>query len=158
MILASDSVCHFLDRQPEKDTGTKQLRNISGSLKFENALDNFNLTSQSGERVALVGRSGSGKTTVVNLLPRFVEPSSGNVFIDDTDIADVQLFNLRAQFALVSQDVFLFDDTLFENVRYGRPEAREAEVLMALEAANLLDLVRFNCKSHFERCTNFVVR
>ena len=152
MFLASDSVCHFLDRQPEKDTGTKQLRNISGSLKFENvdvqyetankkALDNFNLTIQSGERVALVGRSGSGKTTVVNLLPRFVEPSSGNVFIDDTNIADVQLVNLRTQFALVSQDVFLFDDTLFENVRYGRPEASEEEVLTALEAANLLDLV-----------------
>ena len=105
------------------------------------ALDNFNLTIQSGERVALVGRSGSGKTTVVNLLPRFVEPSSGNVFIDDTNIADVQLVNLRTQFALVSQDVFLFDDTLFENVRYGRPEASEEEVLTALEAANLLDLV-----------------
>ena len=70
-----------------------------------------------------------------------MEPSSGNVFIDDTNIADVQLVNLRTQFALVSQDVFLFDDTLFENVRYGRPEASEEEVLTALEAANLLDLV-----------------
>ena len=91
--------------------------------------------------MALVGRSGSGKTTVVNLLPRFVEPTSGRILLDGIDIADVKLANLREQFALVSQDVFLFDDTLFENVRYGRPDAGEAEVLAALKAANLLDLV-----------------
>lgn len=153
MFLASDAVCQFLDEQPEKDTGTQTLKNVLGRLKFENidvrysaegnkALDNFNLDIRPGERVALVGRSGSGKTTVVNLLPRFVEPSGGRIFIDGTDIADVKLENLRAQFALVSQDVFLFDDTLFENVRYSRPEAGEAEVMAALEAANLADLVK----------------
>lgn len=153
MFLASDSVCAFLDTQPEKDTGTKQLQHISGSLKFKNvdvqyegsnkkALNNFNLTIQPGERVALVGRSGSGKTTVVNLLPRFIEPSSGQIFIDETNIAEIQLMNLRAQFALVSQDVFLFDDTLFENVRYSRPDASEKDVLAALEVANLGDLVK----------------
>ena len=94
-----------------------------------------------GERVALVGRSGSGKSTVVNLLPRFVEPSAGNICIDGTDIADIKLDYLRAQFALVSQDVFLFDDTLFENVRYSRPDAGESEVLSALQAANLQNLI-----------------
>ncbi len=152
MFLASDGVCQFLDTEPEKDTGTQTLQNVSGRLKFENidvryhedgkkALDNFNLEISPGERVALVGRSGSGKTTVVNLLPRFVEPSAGTVYLDGTNIADLTLANLRAQFALVSQDVFLFDDTLLANVRYSRTEASEEEVLAALKAANLQDLV-----------------
>ena len=152
MFLAADGVCQFLDEQPEKDAGTKTLTNVSGRLKFENievryredgnkALDNFNLDIRPGEKIALVGRSGSGKTTVVNLLPRFVEPTGGTVYLEDTDIADIRLTNLREQFALVSQDVFLFDDTLFENVRYGRPDASEEEVLAALKAANLQNLV-----------------
>ena len=152
MFLAADSVCQFLDTEPEKDTGTQTLQNVSGRLKFDHidvryhadghkALDNFNLEIRPGERVALVGRSGSGKTTVVNLLPRFVEPSEGVIYLDDVNIADVKLENLRSQFALVSQDVFLFDDTLLANVRYGRPEASEEEVLAALKAANLQNLV-----------------
>ena len=152
MFIASDAVCQFLDTEPEQDKGTKHLKNASGRLKFENvdvryhedgkkALDGFNLNIRQGERVALVGRSGSGKSTVVNLLPRFVEPSSGAVYLDDANIEDIKLDNLRSQFALVSQDVFLFDDTLLENVRYSRPDATEEEVLAALKAANLQDLV-----------------
>ena len=152
MFLAADSVCQFLDTEPEKDTGTQTLKNVSGLLNFDHidvryhadghkALVNFNLEIRPGERVALVGRSGSGKTTVVNLLPRFVEPSEGVIYLDDVNIADVKLENLRSQFALVSQDVFLFDDTLLANVRYGRPEASEEEVLAALKAANLQNLV-----------------
>ena len=152
MFIASDAVCQFLDTEPEQDKGTKHLKNVSGRLKFENvdvryhedgkkALDGFNLDIRQGERVALVGRSGSGKSTVVNLLPRFVEPSSGAIYLDDANIEDIKLNNLRSQFALVSQDVFLFDDTLLENVRYSRPDATEEEVLAALKAANLQDLV-----------------
>jgi len=138
MFLASDSVCEFLDQNTEQDTGSKTLNHVSGSLKFENidvqysqetrkALDNFNLESQAGERVALVGRSGSGKTTVVNLLPRFVIPSKGNVLIDGENINDLTLANLREQFALVSQDVFLFEGSLKDNVRYSRPNASDEE-------------------------------
>ena len=152
MFIASDAVCQFLDTEPEKDNGTKILTNVEGRLKFDNvdvryhadgkkALDGFNLDIRQGERVALVGRSGSGKSTVVNLLPRFVEPSSGAVYLDDVNIEDIKLDNLRSQFALVSQDVFLFEGTLWENVRYSRPDATEEEVLAALKAANLQDLV-----------------
>ena len=152
MFIASDAVCQFLDTEPEKDNGTKILTNVEGRLKFDHvdvryhadgkkALDSFNLDIRKGERVALVGRSGSGKSTAVNLLPRFVEPSSGAVYLDDVNIEDIKLDNLRSQFALVSQDVFLFDDTLLENVRYSRPDATEEEVLAALKAANLKDLV-----------------
>ena len=153
MFLASDGVCQFLDTEPEEDKGTRELHHVAGHLSFchvdvqygsesRKALDDFNLTIQAGEKVALVGRSGSGKTTAVNLLPRFVIPTAGTVMLDNVDIKEIRLSNLRAQFALVSQDVFLFDDTLFENVRYSRPEASEAEVLSALEAANLTDLVQ----------------
>ena len=152
MFIASDAVCQFLDTEPEKDNGTKILTNVEGRLKFDHvdvryhadgkkALDSFNLDIRKGERVALVGRSGSGKSTAVNLLPRFVEPSSGAVYLDDVNIEDIKLDNLRSQFALVSQDVFLFEGTLLETVRYSRPDATEEEVLAALKAANLQDLV-----------------
>ena len=152
MFLASDAVCAFLDEKTEQDTGSKTLNHVSGSLKFENidvqysqetrkALDNFNLEIQAGERVALVGRSGSGKTTVVNLLPRFVIPNKGKVLIDGENINNLTLANLRQHFALVSQDVFLFDGSLKDNVRYSRPDASEEEILAALKAANLSELV-----------------
>ena len=105
------------------------------------ALDDFNLEIKAGEKVALVGRSGSGKTTLINLLPRFVSPQSGAIYLDNVDINDIELSNLREQFALVSQDVFLFNDTLYNNVLYGRPSATPEEVEIALKAANLWDLV-----------------
>lgn len=154
MFLASDAVCGFLDEPVEKNNGTRLLDNkqVSGSLKFQNvsvayhkdgnkALNNLTLDIKAGEKVALVGRSGSGKTTLVNLLPRFVEPTSGTIQLDGVNIEDLELHNLRSHIALVSQDTFLFDDTLLENVRYSRPEASEEEVLAALKSANLLDIV-----------------
>ena len=107
----------------------------------QKALDHFNLAIRPGEKVALVGRSGSGKTTAVNLLTRFVHPNSGDILIDGVNIEEVRLESLRKQFALVSQDVFLFDDSLYNNVIYGRPSATEEEVESALKAANLWELV-----------------
>lgn len=151
MFLAADSVCEFMDTKPEADHGKVMLDNISGNIYFKNievrygqdktALNKFNLNIKAGEKVALVGRSGSGKTTAINLLPRFITPSSGEILLDGIDINTIKLENLRAQFALVTQEIFLFDDTLFENVRYSRPSATEADVMAALEAANLTDLV-----------------
>ena len=90
----------------------------------------------------IMGVCGSGKTTAVNLLPRFVEPESGSIFLDGIDIENLTLESLRRQFALVSQDVFLFDDTLYNNVLYGRPDATETEVATAIKAANLWDFVQ----------------
>ena len=152
MFLASDAVCDFLDTPDEVDEGSIILNDVKGSLSFrdvtvqyqdqaQKALDHFNLEIQPGEKVALVGRSGSGKTTAVNLLTRFVQPNSGEILIDEVDIREVRLESLRKQFALVSQDVFLFDDTLYNNVVYGRPSATEDEVESALKAANLWELV-----------------
>ncbi|MDH2272572.1 lipid A export permease/ATP-binding protein MsbA [Moraxella porci] len=151
MFLAADSVCEFMDTKPEADHGKVMLDNISGNIYFKNievrygqdktALNNFNLNIKAGEKVALVGRSGSGKTTAINLLPRFITPSSGEIVLDGININTIKLENLRAQFALVTQEIFLFDDTLFENVRYSQPSATEADVMAALEAANLTELV-----------------
>ena len=95
-----------------------------------------------GQTVALVGRSGSGKTTLVNMLPRFVLPTLGQVCIDGRDISSLRLRDLREQLSLVSQDVVLFDDTIAVNVGYGAlHEASEQEIREALRAANLLDFV-----------------
>ncbi|OOR87899.1 lipid A export permease/ATP-binding protein MsbA [Moraxella caviae] len=152
MFLAADSVCAFMDTEPEADKGTQTLDSAKGFINFNNvsvqynnedskALTDFSLAINPGEKVAFVGRSGSGKTTAVNLLPRFVSPSAGEILLDGVNIEDIKLDNLRSQFALVSQDTFLFDDTLFENVRYSKPNATEDEVMQALNAANLTELV-----------------
>ena len=104
------------------------------------ALVSLNLQVAAGETVALVGPSGAGKTTLVNLLPRFIEPSGGRITLDGVALADWELLALRRQFALVSQDVVLFNDTVAANVALGADLSREA-VREALRAANLLDFV-----------------
>lgn len=104
------------------------------------ALDGVTLTIQSGEVVAFVGPSGSGKSTLINLLPRFVLPSAGQVLVDGTDVADWQLSALRAQFALVSQDVVMLNDTLAANVALGQTIDRE-RVQQCVQAANLAEHV-----------------
>ena len=162
MFIASDSVCEFLDTPNETDRGSIVLETAKGALKFDHvtvqyqdqakkALDGFNLEIQPGERVALVGRSGSGKTTAVNLLPRFISASSGQILIDGLNIEDIKLESLRKQFALVSQDVFLFDDTLYQNVIYSRPNATDVDVENALKAANLWDFVTQNPEGWHQR-------
>jgi subfamily B ATP-binding cassette protein MsbA len=99
-------------------------------------------TVNPGETVALVGRSGGGKTTLVNMLPRFVLPTHGQILLDGIDITTLVLHNLRSHLSLVSQDVVLFDGSITTNVSYGAlGDASEAKVIEALAAANLLDFV-----------------
>ncbi|MDF2368141.1 ABC transporter transmembrane domain-containing protein [Sneathiella sp.] len=99
------------------------------------ALNDFSLEIQKGETVALVGPSGAGKTTIFQLLLRFYDPQSGRITIDGTDIAEVDPVHLRALMGLVPQDAVIFADTAMENIRYGRPEASDADVRAAAEAA-----------------------
>ncbi|MCR5369754.1 MAG: ABC transporter ATP-binding protein/permease [Clostridium sp.] len=102
-------------------------------------LNHVSLTVKSGETVAVVGQSGGGKTTLCQLIPRFYDVTGGAIRIDGTDIRDVSKHSLRANIGIVQQDVFIFADTILENIRYGRPEASFAEVTEAAKRAEIYD-------------------
>jgi subfamily B ATP-binding cassette protein MsbA len=104
-------------------------------------LDDVNLTIRAGEVIAVVGENGSGKSTLVNLLPRFYDPTHGTVLIDGIDLRDVPLRDLRGQIGVVTQETMLFDETIYENIRYGKPGATPAEVEAAARRARVLDFV-----------------
>jgi len=124
-----------------------ELRFDRVSLKYggseRDALTDVSLTIRPGETIALVGSSGAGKTSLVNVIPRFYEPSAGRLFVDGHDITTLTLSSLRAQIALVSQDVLLFDDTIAANIAYGAMSGvSRAEVERAAAAANALEFIR----------------
>ena len=104
-------------------------------------LQNVNLHINKGEYIALVGSSGAGKTTVCSLIPRFYEVSSGSVCIDGTDIRDMKLHDLRSNIGIVQQDVYLFVGTIMDNIRYGKPDATEEEIIAAAKEANAHDFI-----------------
>jgi subfamily B ATP-binding cassette protein MsbA len=104
-------------------------------------LRNVSLTVLAGQMVAIVGRSGAGKTTLVNLLPRFYDPTSGSVLIDGVDVKDVSLGSLRRQIGIVTQETVLFDDSVGANIAYGSPQATRAEIESAARAANAHEFV-----------------
>jgi subfamily B ATP-binding cassette protein MsbA len=153
-LAAAQSVFDVLDIENEVDQGSYQVARVQGKLKFDqvtvrypqakkDALSALSFEIQAGEKVALVGRSGSGKTTLVNLLPRFYESQQGRVLLDDHDVREYQLDNLRAQFSLVSQDIVLFNDTIFNNIAYGAlRDASEQEVIEAAKAANAWEFIQ----------------
>ncbi len=114
---------------------------VSFSYDSESVLEDINLTIQRGEKIAIVGPSGVGKTTLVNLLLRFYDPTSGYIEIDGIDIKEVTLKSLRSQIGLVSQETFLFHDTIRNNIAFGKPEATEEEIIQAAEAAYAHDFI-----------------
>ncbi|HEY9042732.1 MAG TPA: ATP-binding cassette domain-containing protein, partial [Rheinheimera sp.] len=105
-------------------------------------LQQLDMEIKPGERIALVGPSGAGKTTLFQLLQRFYQPTSGQILLDDVDISSVDLAELRARFALVPQESVIFATSVLENVRYGRPEATEQEVIAACIAARADSFIR----------------
>lgn len=146
-LMAADSVFRFLDVPEEPNQGKKNLLVPTGDIVFDdvvlrydnsekNAIDHLCLRIKQGSVVALVGESGCGKTSTVNLIPRFYDVTSGNLSIGGTNVEDFELKSLRSQMALVSQDVILFNDTIANNIAYGSPHASEDEIIQAAKAAN----------------------
>jgi subfamily B ATP-binding cassette protein MsbA len=153
-LAASESVFQLIDEEAEPDRGTLALPRARGEIRFENvgfrygsserpALEGIELTIRPGQTVALVGPSGAGKTTLANLVPRFYHPTQGRVLLDGHDLETLTLASLRANIALVSQDVVLFNDTVAANIAYGAMNAAaEADIAAAAEAAHAMEFIR----------------
>lgn len=149
---AAHSLFEVLDAEREVDEGTVEIERARGEIVFENvfltypgqnepALRGINLTIRPGEHTALVGPSGSGKSSLVNLIPRFWEPTHGEIRLDGIPLREIRLASLRRQIAVVSQDIFLFDDTIRANIAYGLPDASEADIERAVQAAALDEFI-----------------
>lgn len=147
-LAAAERVFGVIDLETEQQTegGRAVMPPIRQSVTYQDvtflyegqaipALTDIDLVIQAGEMVAIVGSSGSGKTTLANLLPRFYDPTAGRVLIDGVDIQSFTLASLRAQIGIVSQDVVLFDDTVLNNIAFGKPHATEAEIVQAAKLA-----------------------
>ena len=168
-LAAGDSVFALLDQEIEPDTGTIAIDRVRGELRFEHVslhrdpvnrganaeaspdaspdagtvLQDITLTIQPGETVALVGFSGSGKTSLANLVPRFFHPTEGRVLLDGQDLASLKLTSLRANIALASQETTLFNDTVAANIAYGdMGRETEAKITAAAQAAHAMEFIR----------------
>lgn len=150
---ACQTLFEFLDLETEKDQGTHQVERAKGEVRFENveffyqdtdkpALKNISFTMPQGKTVALVGRSGSGKSTIANLITRFYDVQQGQILLDGINIQDYRLANLREQCAIVSQKVHLFNDTIANNIAYAATEKYSREQIEAVaKAAHVMEFV-----------------
>jgi ATP-binding cassette subfamily B protein/subfamily B ATP-binding cassette protein MsbA len=151
---AGERVFDILDAPIERATGaptTALLRPVRGEVRYENVsfsyqperviLRNISLHARPGEMIALAGSTGAGKSTLVNLLPAFYELTSGRITIDGQDISGISLESLRAHISVVSQEAFLFNGTIRENILYGRLDATEEELIAASKAANCHEFI-----------------
>ncbi|OOZ67839.1 lipid A export permease/ATP-binding protein MsbA [Solemya velum gill symbiont] len=153
-LAAAESIFQLLDEEIEKNSGKKSLDQPEGVLKLENvcfsyssdkapALHQISFTAAAGETIALVGQSGSGKSTIASLLPRFYDPASGHITLDGHDLRDLSLANLRKQISYVSQDVVLFNDTIRANIAYGQDtDFDEAQIIAAAKAAHAWEFIK----------------
>jgi subfamily B ATP-binding cassette protein MsbA len=152
-LAACESVFGLIDEEPEDDRGTVELERARGAVRFADvsltysgagrpALDKVSLEVRPGETVALVGSSGSGKSSLIHLLPRFYHPSAGRITVDGHDLESLTLQSLRRQISLVSQNVVLFNDTIANNIAYGRGSSvtREA-IVAAARAAHAMEFI-----------------
>jgi ATP-binding cassette subfamily B protein len=143
----------IMELENEEDLGTLCPEHIDGNVDFVNisfaydeenekkVINGLNLSIKSGETLALVGPSGGGKTTLCNLLPRLYNVQSGKILIDGNDIMDIRLDSLRSHIGTVSQNVFLFDGTVRDNIAYGCPNASDDEIISAAKRASIHDFV-----------------
>jgi subfamily B ATP-binding cassette protein MsbA len=148
---ASSRIFEILALPEESDTGRRELAGFTNAIEFRDVqfgytpdssvLQRVDFEVGKGEVVAIVGASGSGKSTLVNLVPRFFDVSGGSIRIDGVDVRDCTLQSLRRQLAIVTQDVILFDDTIWGNITYGNPAAPPDRVIAAAKAALVDDFV-----------------
>ena len=146
----------ILTTPDEVDEGTVEIDDIRGDVSFENVtfsyitddndgdkavISNLSLKLKAGNTVALVGPSGGGKSTICNLIPRFYNVQSGRITVDGVDVMDITLDSLRRNIGMVSQNVFLFDGTVRENIAYARPDASDEEIINAAKKANIHDFI-----------------
>jgi subfamily B ATP-binding cassette protein MsbA len=153
-LAAAESVFELLDTLGEKDEGKVAIGRVRGELHFDDVqftyaadarpvLKNIQLDIRAGENVAFVGASGSGKTTLVNLVPRFYTATGGEIRLDGHNLIDLTLASLRANIALVSQEVVLFNDTISANIAYGQMRVvSQAEIIVAATAAHAMEFIR----------------
>ena len=149
---ASGKLFEIIDSPSEPDQGTNTLEEFRSSIEFDDVrfgysadeptIRGVSFTILRGEVLALVGSSGVGKTTLVNLIPRFYDVDGGRITIDGTEIGDFTLSSLRRQIAMVTQDVILFNDTVRTNIAYGNPDADETAILAAARVALVDDFVK----------------
>jgi len=152
-LAAAISIFSVMDAKKEIDTGKKKLKKIKGHIEFKDVsfsyekikksiLNNINLKIKPGEKIALVGKSGGGKTSLVNLIPRFYDLDSGSILIDKVNITDIKLNNLRHHLSLVSQDTILFNDTIYNNIAYGSlKNVDPKKVKKAAQGANAIEFI-----------------
>ncbi len=145
--------CELMDMSEEAETGKIAIESVKGDIEFENAtfsykgdsdsniITNLNLKIEAGKTLALVGPSGGGKTTICNLIPRFYELGDGKITLDGHDITELSRESLRGHIGIVSQDVFLFNGTVRENIAYGNLDATDEEIIEAAKKANIHDYI-----------------
>jgi ATP-binding cassette subfamily B protein len=147
-----ERIFEYLDMEAESDDrkGAIELADVEGSVQFDDvsfsygdrqALSHVNFRINPGQMAAFVGHSGAGKSTITNLLPRFYEVSDGRVLVDGTDVSTVTLSSLRKHIGIVSQETYLFHDTIGNNLRYAKPGATDEEMVAAAAAANIHDFI-----------------
>ncbi len=153
VMTAVERIFETLDTMPDVQPPERPVRlhEVQGHVEFKRAgfyydpgemvLEDINIDGRPGTVTALVGPSGSGKTTLVHLIPRFYDPTEGQVLVDGHDLRDIQISSLRRTIGMVLQENFLFQGTLRENIKYGRPEATDEEVVQASIAANCHDFI-----------------
>jgi len=147
-IAGAERIFTILDEKPAVNNkpAAQEMPEIKGLVEFEQATHSYedgvpvlrdvSFTAQPGQTIAIVGPTGAGKTTIINLIPRFYDVTNGSVKIDGIDVRDVSMQSLREQIGIVLQDTFLFSTTVMENVRFGRPNATDEEVMAAIKLAN----------------------
>lgn len=150
--VAAKSIFDMMDTELEQDKGTKTLGRAQGNLTFssvslrypgteKDALSNVSFEVKAGEHIALVGESGAGKSTIVNLIPRFLDVTAGHIYLDGIDTAELTLESLRNQIAIVPQEPILIEGTIRDNITYGKENAAAAEVQKAVEASGLTEFI-----------------